>query len=120
MAGVSVGPNGVLRISQLYSVNATINNKTLSILFNGATQSSITLNTAAQFGFSLIYTLQNRGIQNAQVWSSSSQGVGPSPGINAFTTINTAAAVTYAVSLNNAVATDFSILESFLLEAIPG
>lgn len=120
-AGV-LGPNGTLRLSQLNSVNAAATTKTLQAFIAGTNIWGVTFTTAAQFGLAGITTLQNRGAQNANVTFSTSNaaGVGVAASANVFSSINFAAAQTLTFALTTTVATDFIVLESFLIEAIPG
>jgi hypothetical protein len=113
-----LGPNGVLRLTSLQSASATANTKTFSYQIGGAAIFNLVFNTVGQVGYNGITTLFNRGVQNAQVFSPASAGSGTAT--PAFASINFAVAQTFSIFLNNAVATDFSVVEAFLLEALPG
>lgn len=114
-----MGPNGVLRASLLWSVNATVNLKTLSLAIGGSNYASPGLSTAAQFGAGLQYDLCAQNSSAVQLVTSSGVGVGVSPAANTATAFNMAAAQTWSAVMTNAVATDWQILESFCLEVLP-
>lgn len=118
----ALGPNGVLRLSQLNSVIPNTNSKVLSATIAGTTMWATTLNSAGQFGNASIATLMNRGVQNSNVVLSTSNptGVGIAASGNQFTSFNFSSAQTVSLNLVLSVATDFIVLESYLVEVIPG
>lgn len=116
----SIGPNGALRFSQLNSVPNNANTKIISASFAGVTMWDTAL--TATNGSANISTLMARGAQNSSVILStaSPNGVGNAGAANQFLSTNFAVAQTLSINLTTAVATDFIVLESFLIEVIPG
>lgn len=115
----TLGANGVLRSSALTSVNASANNKTQSFQLGGVGYAGVTFTTAAQFGNATQWDTFNQQSQAVQLTAASGNGLGVSPAANVATTANFANAVTWQIVLTNAVATDWQIVEAFMLEVIP-
>lgn len=116
----TLGLNGILRTTLLWSVNASVNTKTIAAQVNaGANYAAASLNTAAQFGGNFQWDTFNQQSQSSQLTANSGVGVGVAAGANVATTYNFAVAATWSAQMTDAVATDWQILEGFLLEAMP-
>jgi hypothetical protein len=117
----SLGPNGVLRISEQWSTTNSAGAKTLTSSFSGTNIKSVALTTSN--GYKATDTLYNRGIQAAQIGDQvglTTGGVGLLTGTNEYFFINFALPQIYQMIGTLAVATDVLVMESYLLEAIPG
>lgn len=116
----SLGPNGMLRISELWSVPANTDGKTLSVTAGGVTLWTANLNTS-QFGSAASHQLWNRGLANANVSVNTTQssGIGNATGAINSTTINFGASQAVIWTGQLATATDFIVVEAFTLEVMP-
>lgn len=113
----ALGPNGVLRASHAWSFPGNANNKTVAIAFGGTTIVSTT--QTANLSLSGLLTLANRGVANAQVGGNSVTIGATGISVPNFA-INTAVSQPLAMVGTMVVATDFIIMESLLIEVIPG
>jgi len=119
--GGLLGANGVLRISDQWAVNSTAGTKTLALGFSGTSIKSFTLTTSN--GYRSINTLYNRGVQTAQIgdqFGLTTGGSGVITGTNEYYAVDFSTAKTFQMTGTLATATDFLVMEAFLLEAIPG
>lgn len=117
----TLGANGALRVSHLWSVPGNTNTKTCQVSVGGTVLLSIAFSSAAQFGSCAITQLWNQGAQNANVFltTTAPSGVGASTAANTFSSVNFAAAQTFALPMQLGTATDYLVSEAFLLEVIP-
>lgn len=115
-----LGPNGVLRSSMLTNELNNANAKTLTLAIGAGT--FVNTNLASVGSVLTTSAIFNQGSQAAQVSmpSASNIGLGTDSANLAHNTVNFANAQTYAISLTRAVATDYFILEGFLIEIFPG
>lgn len=115
----SMGQNGVLRATHFWSTPNNANNKTLNLTVGGTSFYSAVVTT---FANNAIQTdIFNRGSQAIQISpAQGSAGVAQGAGALTFSAVNFANAQTAAFIGTLAVATDFLVLESFLLEMLPG
>lgn len=121
IAAGALGANGALRISDQWSVNSTAGAKTLATAFSGTSIKSMSLTTSN--GYRSINTLYNRGVQNAQVgdqFGLTTGGSGLLTGTNEFYAVDFSVAETFQMLMTTAVATDWAVIEAFLLELLPG
>jgi hypothetical protein len=115
----TLGANGFLRVTHLWSTIANADVKTATVGVGAATiyssaNSGSTANTVAQTG------LLNRGVQNSQVGTPlASTGLSQSAGAMLFYTIALNAAQPVSFTMTLATATDFLTLEGFMIEAMP-
>lgn len=63
----SMGPNGFIRITSLWTTDANTNTKTMRIKFNGTTYQAISHTTAATIVGQMIAIIRNRNATNSQV-----------------------------------------------------
>jgi hypothetical protein len=117
----ALGPNGALRINHLWAAPANTDTKTISLSVGGSILWSATLNTAVQAAAAALNHVWNRGAQNSNVSvnSSGASGLGISAFANNYTSINFGAAQTISLGGQLATATDFIVMESFLVELMP-
>lgn len=118
-AGI-IGPNGCVRTTHNWGTPNNANNKTLSYLLGGV---SLFTSVVTTLLVNLIQTATfNRGSQAAQVSPpQGNSGIGTGAGGSAtYSTINTAIAQTAVFTSTLAVATDFIVLESFMIEVVQG
>jgi hypothetical protein len=121
LAAGSMGANGVLRITSLWSVPNNGNSKTTNINFVGASNIlNNVLTTVAQA--SQLTTVWNRGAQNSQVSfpAANQTGIGTASGTMNFQSVDTSQAQTIGFNGTLATATDYIVLEAFLIEVLPG
>lgn len=119
----ALGPNGVLRLSSFWNVTGNTNSKTITQQVGGTNVHNLALNTAAQLGYTMIRTIYARGVQTNQLMPAvgeSGGGVGAQSGIADFLAVNLAVAQTFALLGTLAVATDFIVMEAFIIEVLPG
>jgi hypothetical protein len=116
----TLGANGVLSYQANWSFPSNGNNKTASITFGGSAVLSNTQTTQATL--SVKKSIQNRGATNAQFGDNGTAGtgVGTSGNSNAFLAVDTTTALTLQFASNIAVATDYMVMESFVIEVLPG
>lgn len=116
----TVGPNGALRTYFINSVNANTNSKTLIYKIGSTNLCATALNTAGQFGTSQWFTIVNSAAQNVNVAPNSSMtgGFGANPAAPPHPAINFGADQTLALSATMAVATDFIVMEAFIVEVL--
>lgn len=116
----SMGPNGTVRYSLAFSVPNNANNKALAAAFGGTLIASVTITTAASVAMQRSFS--NRGLTNSQVNDGGLGLLGPSTGGGGavYTAFDSTQAQSLAIQGQLAVATDFIVLEKFLIEVIPG
>jgi hypothetical protein len=115
-----LGPNGVLRYNVSWSYANNADAKTLGVSFGGASlYSSAPTATSAN---TIQRVLKNRGVANSQVSDGASGfvGTGTSAGLPTLAAVDTTQPQNFIVTGQLAVATDFIVMESYLLEVIPG
>jgi hypothetical protein len=118
----TIGPYGVLRHSAMWNVAGTTNNKTITTQIGGTNVHNLVISASATLGYTELRTIYCRGTQALQVMSvvgDSSGGLGTGGGINDFLSINFAANQTFALLGTLATATDFIVMEGFMMEAMP-
>jgi hypothetical protein len=114
--GGSIGINGSIHCTSLYSMTNNANVKTVKIKFNGVTVFNYIL-TASQASVSFYSIIRNRASMAVQVGgpnNSNSGGTfnsGSAVAVGTYT-FNTAADITVTVTIQNAVGTDTSVLEA--------
>lgn len=123
--GKLMGPNGKLKVMQRWSYPNNANNKIVRNALNGTTFAAATLTTTTVlWGQSII---ENRGAENSQVFGTigsvtnfSTAAGSTSTGTLTQSTVDTTVAQALTLLANLATATDFLILESFVVEVVPG
>lgn len=116
--GLAMGANGVLETLVSFSFPNNANNKTLNTLFGVTTILSFTRTTAVSEAQNVY--IQNRGVSNSQITSN-----GPVPTANSGSqwsvfNVDTTTAQNLAFGGQLATATDFLVIERFLIEVMPG
>lgn len=115
------GPNGVIRTSLLSSVPQTLNNKTISYAIGGVALGGRILNQTTQFGSAQIWTTYNRGAgSNVTPNGGSLSGLSDQGAALVYSSINFANAQTWSLTATLAVATEFIVIEGYLIEVFPG
>ncbi|WP_334004325.1 hypothetical protein [Burkholderia cepacia] len=113
----SVSPNGVVRITPLFTFTNNANVKNLSITFGGATVLNTNQTNAA--ALQSLHLVRNRGVLNSQVMmSAGSAGIGPSTGLAAASAVDTSQAVALVFSGTLANASDSITLEGYTVEVL--
>lgn len=119
--GGSIGPNGALEIHYLISGTNNANTKTMRIKLNGTTISApVLLNQSSFKGHTM---LSNRNSVSSQIMGSGAAGssgtaFGGSGGVVQTFSFNTAADITFTITLQLANSADSLNLESFTLLGI--
>lgn len=110
-----MGPNGECEVKFLATFNSSANNKVISHAFGALNLYSVTATTTTSLGVGV--SVRNSGIVSVQT-ASLLTGDGYVPATQALGrgSVNTAAAVAYVITMNNAAATDFIILESYSIK----
>lgn len=118
--GNVMGPNGIIRHAFTMSVPNNGNSKTVNALYATLTSASAVATTSASV--SVVRSFSNRGITNSQVTDGGGGlfGTGVSNGLAQFAAIDSTQAQTFALNAQLAVATDYIVLERFLIEVLPG
>lgn len=112
-----IGANGVLRFSDLWSLNNSANNKSVGATLGGQIMPTPALTTAASV--SRVWTLYNNGNANQVIPPPGIvAGVGSAAGVVGSPTLNMTNAQQLVYTLNTAAATDWIIHEAFMLEAM--
>jgi len=106
-------------------VPANVNGKTMGYTLGGATVLAVTLNTASQFGLESASTIWGRPQQVAgnpvnevSINSATSAGVGVEAAGATYLAVNMGLNQVLAFTLQDAVATDFTVLEGFVIELL--
>lgn len=115
---LSMGTNGVLRVSTSWSVTNSANSKTIQTLFAGAAILSSGITTSAS-NHSIV-ELQNRGATNAQVGgaASGSGSYGSAGGALPAFAIDTSADAALTLTGQKALASEVLKLERYLVELL--
>lgn len=117
--GGAMGPDGILRVTTLWSFPNNANTKTLRARFGGTIVQSIAM--TANVNLRDQRQIQNRGVVNSQVfanngmtggWAANTGGLGTA-------TIDTSVDQDYTFAALLGVGTDTIQLESYLIELIP-
>lgn len=120
----SIGPNGhfEIHVLQSFTTPANTNSKTLKVKFGTDVLINRALTTAA-LSDRVDYAIYNRNSMSSQVATGATAGNsvfgGTSGNALATYSINTAAAITVTITLQNAVAGDVSAIEAFNVVAYP-
>lgn len=116
----SMGPNGVIRYSFTMTCPSNANNKTVFASYGAFSPADIivTTNPAA----TLTRSFANRGVTNSQISDGGTGLFGPglSGGVPNAGAIDSTVAQNFVFQPQLAVATDYLVLEKFLIEVIPG
>lgn len=119
----TMGPNGILRITQLSAVPLNTNSKTIGINVGATTVYALTLTGASNYANESITTVWNRGVSNSNI-SMNSPGTGlgsPVSGTSlTYSSINFAATQNISFTGQLAVATDYFVMEALMIEVFPG
>lgn len=120
--GKLLGPNGQLRVSTLFTVTNSANNKTLRARLGGAAGTAmyaVVVTTTVNVNDQRI--IANRGAQNSQIGpGANSASFGQSATAVQAAAIDTSVDQTIVLSGQKATAGETITLESYLVEAIPG
>lgn len=116
----AMGLNGILRVTTLWTITNSANNKTLRVRFGGAAgvdyMGNILTTAANQFHQNII---ANRGAANSQIGHAAAQtSYAPSSGSNVTSSVDTSASTTLVISGQKASAGETITLESYLVELI--
>jgi hypothetical protein len=119
--GGSMGPNGVVRVTSLWSVTNSSNNKALIIRFGGTSGTAyqnITVTTVGTVHF--VTLIRNRNSANSQVGHASGAGLpfGTSGGAVTTSSVDTANDVDLVVRGTLASAGETITLESYMVEVL--
>lgn len=106
----SLGPNGTIEISTLWSMNSTAGTKTANLAYSTANIMTLAVTTSTNIN-APTQIIQNRGATNKQVAAPAILAAGASSSPAVYTTIDSTAAQTLQASAQLSVATDFLILE---------
>jgi hypothetical protein len=122
LPGGTLGPNGGFRLSTLFSVPGNTDTKTLSASLGGTTIWAAALAVGTNLCLAAIATLQCRGTQNSATVVSTSEaaGIGVGTTYPQYLTVNFQLPVNFFYTFNTATATDYIVLESWLIEILPG
>ena len=115
-----LGANGSIRTTSLWSVLNNANAKTITVAIASV---NILSASAASVGCIQVQSkIENRGVQNLNVSfpSANQTGLGTASGNANSTSIDFSAATTLSIAGTLGVATDFMVMESFLIEVMPG
>lgn len=114
----SMGPNGWLRVQTIESINSTAGAKTLKGYLPAAGSTGFVNSglTTGNLTSELTTFIANRGLTNSQVGSTFNRGTFQSNNAAIVGSIDTTAAMTFAFTLQKAVATDTIALEFFEIE----
>jgi len=117
----AMGPNGILRITTLWSLTNNANNKTCRVRFSGAsgTQFVAAVLPSAQSAQN-ICIIRNRNSASSQVGHTSGTFNSYNFNTGAITTasVDTSVATTIVISVQLASGTDTASLESYIVELI--
>lgn len=118
--GNSMGPNGTIRYSFTMTVPNNANSKTVIAAYSSfAPSNTVTTTTATA---SVVRSFSNRGVTNSQVNDGGQGLLGPGLGGGPpqFAAIDSTQTQVFLLEAQLAVATDYIVLEKFLIEVIPG
>jgi hypothetical protein len=121
LPGGSIGPNGTLRQNSLWSFSNNANSKFVAYRVGGVT----VLNLSAGSGAASLqapHWFYNRGAQNSNIAFSNASysGSNVAAAVATPTAIDTSVAQSLVYRLNTTVATDYMVLEAYLLETLYG
>lgn len=120
MPGGSLGRNGQVRITVGMSSTNNANAKPVKFFLDGSSFAGGGITLANIAGFNLVRGFSNRGALNSQV-SAASSAIGSFSNTTAvFTTVDTSVDKVLRVTAQIAVATDNIVMETFLIEMMPG
>lgn len=119
--GGTLGPNGVLKITLLFSFANSTNLKTFKFKFGGVQVWSVSQTSASIFGGQMVKLVINRNSESAQIWTAQNTWVGIGGGVTAAHVagaINTA--VDQAISVTGQLAStgETITLESVMVEVL--
>lgn len=115
--GGTMGPNGRLRISAIFTNNNTAGTKNSiaqigpgpATIFNAQQTTNVSISHSHEFC--------NRGAQNVNVAQPTALiGPGSTGGAIVYQTVDTSVAVTFSFAMNDNTATDWQVLESWMIE----
>lgn len=110
VAGGMMGPNGALRFHSAWEANNNANAKTYKPFFGGVQMDSNSITTALHASPTM--SVKNRGVLTSQLYSFNTT-------FNAFKSIDTSTDKALTFTGNLAVATDYIVLEGFIVEVLP-
>jgi hypothetical protein len=117
--GGLMGPNGVARVTVLYTNSNSANNKTLRVKFGGTTYfgPAVTTNVTSQ----AMVMVRNRNATNSQVGMAfgSTSGFGGSSAAAVTSAVDTTADITLLITGQLANATDTLTLEGYTVDVLP-
>lgn len=117
LPGMSMGDNGSLRCHYSTSNNSSAGAKTSRVKHGTTTLGNMSMSATTSTGGVTGAYIRNRGVQSSQVGGSITQSASNPPTMAA---VNTAVDGQLTVTLQLAVATDFSVLELCSFEILPG
>lgn len=116
--GNSIGPNGTVRYALTMTVPNNANNKQVNAAYStlAISTTAITTNPAA----SVLRSFSNRGVTNSQVTDGGAGLLGPalSGGVPQYGTVDSTQTQVFALQAQTAVATDYIVIEKFLIEVL--
>jgi hypothetical protein len=111
--GGSMGPNGSVEATCMWSNSGTTNNKTMSVLLGTTAINQVVQATAANISAQWSSDAYNRGVQNAQIFGPLTQvGYGVSTSASVAGSVDTSQNQAWNYQGNLATATDFIILDA--------
>jgi hypothetical protein len=114
----AMGPNGEVDIEYLASYNSSASNKTVSVAFGALSGPTTTATTTTSLGARL--AVRNSGVTNVQITTLTTDSTyATSTQVLGYGAVDTTAAVNVVITINNAVATDFLILNSYSIKVYP-
>lgn len=119
--GGMMGPSGVLRITALFTVTNSANNKTLQVKLGGTSFFAPVLTTSASA--QAVVFIRNRGVQNSQIAAAptgTTFGIGASTVANVTGAVNTALTQPLIITGTLANTGETITLEGFAVEVLPG
>lgn len=121
--GGAMGPNGLLRVTTLWTFTNSANMKTLRVRFGGMTGVRyLDLDITAQSQAHVVTVIRNRNNQASQIGylAATSGSFGVNNGVNTTSTVNTAVAQDLVIPAQLAVTTETITLEGYSAELLRG
>lgn len=115
----SMGPKGVLRVTHFWSFTNSANNKFARVNYGGTLYYNETApNLANAMNQTSIF---NRGVPGIQISPpAGANGISQGAGLPTYGTVDSTASQDLSIQTNQATATDFSVLESWMVELMSG
>jgi hypothetical protein len=118
MPANTMGPNGCLEVGYLASYNSSASNKIVSSAFGSLSGPTTTATTTTSLG--VRFTVLNSGVTNVQVCDlTPTDGYATATQVLGYGAVDTTAAQNIVFTLNNALAADFLILNSYVVKVYP-